>query len=744
MTAKEMERELWTHVTAINDAVKKKLETLSNDMTSETFKMFKDEDFARVVNTLEEAGQQVTALGRTTSIFQHTLEDATIGRHGIGVLVRGIRSMYNDCISQFLLCVAEAKLKTRFGKIHSDFDKRTNLDSIDKIYNAKEDFSLPKELRLRISFLDPTPGSGGEPTFSAADEEEKPNLSSDLSKLLPQIMESLVQSNRLLSEKLTETLSNKELGLIPMQKILENQNEMVFSQNIDRWKLPPEQKFDSSKPKTLVLFLRHVTDRIMVDIKQPCTRWAAIVQNLYGNLRELANSFQISSRSYDEAISLLLNHMIEQFGDRMHLSNSMVADFLEGCTFDVNDRNQIITFSTRMSVFLKDMAYIGCSAAIDNIYFLQNVLDRLPFNVRQKWSVYVLKNDLFLSRIFAVDSNFKLVYRLPGKNEKEETIGCPNFGDEHEISFKFSLFQKWFEGHFRKSSAVFNVDTTTVRLNESGSKVDRLFDGKNEKTQFPEHKDFQNKQTRFSKQTKQTGLPDNSLDLKSKNAAISKEDVRRVNTNLTSFKSVLLNSSPCSFRPFARVIASDERGLHSKPIIVFFDGGSDGTFMTEDLRKDLLIHGKNAKLDIAGVNNEKPWDAKICNIVLRNAENPDICVTLSNIFSIEKKDGLVPRHTIPTAETVHATPGLNNLPWEDQPVASIMIGMDFPALMHNVPIEGDTLTTHVRASILGTVISGQLGSPEMIRESNLKRKQVALTYKRVAQVGCCSFTECKI
>ena len=32
--------------------------------------------------------------------------------------------------------------------------------------------------------------------------------------------------------------------------------------------------------KTLVLFLRHMTDRIMVDIKQPCTQWAAIIQNL--------------------------------------------------------------------------------------------------------------------------------------------------------------------------------------------------------------------------------------------------------------------------------------------------------------------------------------------------------------------------------------------------------------------------------------------------------------------------------
>ena len=106
------------------------------------------------------------------------------------------------------------------------------------------------------------------------------------------------------------------------------------------------------------------------------------------------------------------------------------------------------------------------------------------------------------------------------------------------------------------------------------------------------------------------------------------------NANVASFGSVLLKPVPASFRPFARLIACDEKGLNSKSIIVFFDSGSDGTFITENLRKDLFIKGRKSKLDIAGMNNEKPWDATVCNIPLRNPDNPEICITLKDVYSI--------------------------------------------------------------------------------------------------------------
>lgn len=80
---------------------------------------------------------------------------------------------------------------------------------------------------------------------------------SDLANILPKIMDSL-----------GETLGKTILKSNRIQS--ENQNELVNSQNIERWKLPPGHGFDPKKPRTLVLFFRHVTDRIMNDIKLPC------------------------------------------------------------------------------------------------------------------------------------------------------------------------------------------------------------------------------------------------------------------------------------------------------------------------------------------------------------------------------------------------------------------------------------------------------------------------------------------
>ena len=120
----ERENELWLLVTKLNASVKESLEKLRTTEFIKDFKNLSEEDFVSIIDRLVEAGERVTALGRTTSIFQLTLEDETAGRHGIGLLIRGIKQLYVECINEFLSLIGSFKLKTKFNQLHPDFESK--------------------------------------------------------------------------------------------------------------------------------------------------------------------------------------------------------------------------------------------------------------------------------------------------------------------------------------------------------------------------------------------------------------------------------------------------------------------------------------------------------------------------------------------------------------------------------------------------------------------------------------------
>lgn len=125
---KLLERKLWDQVAELNSTAIEKM----NNLLSKDFKSFQEEDLIKYIDSFEEMGRTVTAVSRSTSIFHLTLDDPATGRHGIGPLLRGIRSHYYDCISKFTQKLSDNRLKTKFSKFQADFDNKTDLNNINK------------------------------------------------------------------------------------------------------------------------------------------------------------------------------------------------------------------------------------------------------------------------------------------------------------------------------------------------------------------------------------------------------------------------------------------------------------------------------------------------------------------------------------------------------------------------------------------------------------------------------------
>ncbi len=223
------------------------------------------------------------------------------------------------------------------------------------------------------------------------------------------------ETNKLIAE------SSKSSGFSSDTKtIVDSINLNNDYNNIHRYDLPDDRKF-GGRPQDLLYWLRHITHRVLTHITKPEVQWESILRNLHDPIYSMAVDMQMQFNSTEEAICQFINHLINTYGNRYSIAILTIENFLKNIRVDTKSHADVINFANDLRILRDTLAFIGCSSCINNLYFLRNLLQRLPPPVTSAWDRYESSADPFIRDIFKFDKKLKLCYNLnprPNPNYK--------------------------------------------------------------------------------------------------------------------------------------------------------------------------------------------------------------------------------------------------------------------------------------------------------------------------------------
>ena len=302
--------------------------------------------------------------------------------------------------------------------------------------------------------------------FPSSKNDILENVNSIISDGIEKVQCTLRQQNELysrLNSDLKNTLlsngSNIHSNSNPcshVSEIINALNENFDNQNVHILDLPDHYKFNGD-PARLVRFLQHITNKVLVRLHNPYVQWESITRNLVGSVRELAEKFYLHDMNIKEATFRFLNHLIDSYGNRFTIAYALISYFLDFKVEHSRNKIELLEYSAKLKIFICQMSYIGCSNFIDNPVFLNQALDNVPVFIRDRWSKFSVENDIFTGKIFHCDENFNLSYNT-AKNKhpkyQDDTpdvptfIPCPSKSEEHQISFTFATYERWFTSNY--------------------------------------------------------------------------------------------------------------------------------------------------------------------------------------------------------------------------------------------------------------------------------------------------------
>jgi len=128
----------------------------------------------------------------------------------------------------------------------------------------------------------------------------------------------------------------------------------------------------------------------------------------------------------------------------------MINDFLNTINFDHKDQLECLNFLSQMNMLKSNLEFIGSSDSLHNIFFLHNLLTKLPIHVKNSWIRHEAKSDNLIRKIFDFSKENGLMYNVNkrknpnyagvDKNEQKPNVPCPNNGNRnHEIFSKIFI-----------------------------------------------------------------------------------------------------------------------------------------------------------------------------------------------------------------------------------------------------------------------------------------------------------------
>ena len=309
-----------------------------------------------------------------------------------------------------------------------------------------------------------------------------------VSEILAKLESTLTQRNEELYSRLNQDLKDTILTNNSnssqnshLMEIVNALNENFDDQNLHFLDLPEHLKFNGD-PSKLVRFLQHITNKVLVRLHRPCSQWESLMRNLTGSIFEYAQIFYLHYTDTKKAIFMFLNYLIDSFGQRYSIANSLISYSLERNLENPRNKMELLEYSTKLKIFICQMAYIGCSSFINNPVFLEQALSKIPIFIRDKWTKFTVENDVFTGKIFQYDENFNISYNMAKDKhpkyqentlDEPSLVPCPNQKDEHQIFFNIKTYENWFTSHYMP---FYGSDLESIYQGPNSQVMSKLFE----------------------------------------------------------------------------------------------------------------------------------------------------------------------------------------------------------------------------------------------------------------------------
>ncbi len=526
-----------------------------------------------------------------------------------------------------------------------------------------------------------------------------------------------------------------------LQQLVNQQQQSVIALTSPQ----PTMQIFNGDPTSYCDFVRafeHLVERKTTD---PSARLYYLVQYTSGHVQELMKSClsMNPSEGYREAARLLK----ERYGQSYQIASAHVNRLIDGPVIKTDDSAELQRFSIQLTSCANTLKQIGCIGKIDNSENLKKIINRLPTAMRYKWRDVVdriveqERRDITIDDVktFVTSRARAANHPVFGKvdREKKEKID-PDQRRPRQPGFRANGFAIHSEENGQEETSTQKM-CPSCKQNHWLSRCEKFRrQSLEERQRFVKDKKLRNNcllpghfvractKPSFCKVPECTGKhstflhPRNNAenlskktDHENKEAPKEPEDESRSANTAFVRMSVKSNVSTRSTSTTALAIVPVRVKAKCGSTIVetyaFLDSGSNTSFCTETLLKQLKISGSATNLSLTTIQGENvPVQCSLVSLEVSdlNATNH---VDLPAVYS--RPSLPISPDAIGKEEDVHRWPHLKglSLPEIDSEIG-LLIGSDVPEALQPIEVRpsenGGPFATR---TVFGWVLNGPLG-----------------------------------
>ena len=552
----------------------------------------------------------------------------------------------------------------------------------------------------------------------------------------PQQDHSYSQDNTL--QRLMETHDRQNVAL---QQIVQQQQQSVMALTLPK----PTIKAFRGDPIEYCDFIRSFEHLVEEKTASPNARLYYLIQHTSGPVQDLMKSCLSMNpeKGYDEARKLLK----ERYGQNYRVAAAHVQTLTEGPAIKSEDGNALLQFSIQLTSCTNTLREIGSLAKLDHPENLRRIINRLPFGMRLKWRdavdriVEKEERDVTIEDVteFVTAKARAATHPIFGKvtNESrgkpEETKGKRQYGpratgfgtqgEEQKVSKhacpcnanhwlsrcdkfrKLSLEERkrYVKDNKLCLSCLTGGHFVRSCTKKSFCKVDGCT-GKHSTFLHP-------KSTRDDEESNNKKDPPNKL---------TKDEEREGNTTAANngyVKSQTVSNQPkCTSVTGLAIVPVKVKAMGKSKTVetyAFLDSGSNTSFCTESLLKQIGHRGINTSLSLTTMQGEgTPIECSLVELEICHLNNQNK-VELPKVYSTPSLP--IRSECIGKQEDVERWPHLEgiSIPHIDAEIG-LLIGSDVPEILqpHEVRIS-ENGGPFVSRTLLGWVLNGPLGREDV-------------------------------